>query len=631
MIMEDDKQTFLNLVIQKADSNNIQDFMRAWLRQECKDFKLVFIQKEHTSKQAIRYACGFANAIGYGDLVVAVPENEVPEAKMTRILKDTSVLPVDKMEVLKIKSKANNQKTNNSASEKNGVKQEVKLVKFSSSNNSKEEVKAINVQSRQDEDVTVAMATQPCRVEAYVDVVYQLLSQCTRMCICFNGFDEIPKNLPKSKKIIAICANGKNGNPPDLGCNNKMYWLGDFPGYYATVDDDIIYPPNYIQTLKNAVDKYDKKAIVSFHGHIYKPVNGKINVRDKQLLWYKLKHDTQYCHRLGMGVAMSYPSKLNLSKNIFLNHPKNTGDDELMALWAQKNNIPMICLSTRNISILSNDRFALKNCLSSGNNTIKKRKQLLENFTSWKINELECENELTIAMASQPHRCQQMLSVIKTLLPFCTRFCISLNGYDNIPEELVELKKQSDKIITVLTGKGHNVKDLGNLNKMYWLGDFPGYYATVDDDLNYSKTYLDTLIYNMKLHADLAICSYHGLLFKTNNGIVDLNTKKIIFYNKINETNQVCLRPGMGTAIMNPQKLGISKNLYLCHEKGYSDDIITSIFAQQHNIPCIVVKHGENEVTATDYAFSGLYKNKNVQAIRTKQMLEYKDWKYNWD
>ena len=65
----------------------------------------------------------------------------------------------------------------------------------------------------------------------------------------------------------------------------------------------------------------------------------------------------------------------------------------------------MICLSTRNISILSNDRFALKNCLSSDNNTIKKRKQLLENFTSWKINELECENELTIAMASQPHRC----------------------------------------------------------------------------------------------------------------------------------------------------------------------------------------------------------------------------------
>ena len=126
MIMEDDKQTFLNLIIQKVYSNNIQDFMRAWLRQECKDFKLVFIQKEDASseeKQAIRYACGFANAIGYGDLVVAAFENEVPEAKMTRILKDTSVLPVDKMEVLRIRAKASKKKIEENVEIKNEVEQ----------------------------------------------------------------------------------------------------------------------------------------------------------------------------------------------------------------------------------------------------------------------------------------------------------------------------------------------------------------------------------------------------------------------------------------------------------------------------------------------------------------------------
>jgi hypothetical protein len=85
------------------------------------------------------------------------------------------------------------------------------------------------------------------------------------MCICFNGFDEIPKNLPKSKKIIAICANDKTGIK-DLGCDNKMYWLGDFKGYYATVDDDIIYPNNYIQSLKSTLKKYRNSIITSFHG-----------------------------------------------------------------------------------------------------------------------------------------------------------------------------------------------------------------------------------------------------------------------------------------------------------------------------------------------------------------------------
>ena len=128
-----------------------------------------------------------------------------------------------------------------------------------------------------------------------LSVVKSLLPFCTRFCISLNGYDNIPEELVELKKssdkIITVLT-GKGHNVKDLGNLNKMYWLGDFPGYYATVDDDIIYPPNYIQTLKNAVDRYDKKAIVSFHGHIYKSVNGKINVRDKQLLWYKLKHDT---------------------------------------------------------------------------------------------------------------------------------------------------------------------------------------------------------------------------------------------------------------------------------------------------------------------------------------------------
>ena len=65
----------------------------------------------------------------------------------------------------------------------------------------------------------------------------------------------------------------------------------------------------------------------------------------------------------------------------------------------------MICLSTYNIDIASNDAAAMKNPLSSGNNTIQKRKNLLENYTRWTINEIKTKYDLTIAMATQPHRC----------------------------------------------------------------------------------------------------------------------------------------------------------------------------------------------------------------------------------
>ena len=64
--------------------------------------------------------------------------------------------------------------------------------------------------------------------------------------------------------------------------------------------------------------------------------------------------------------------------------------------------------------------------------------------------------------------------------------------------------------------------------------------------------------------------------------------------------------------MMNPQNIGISKDIYLSQQKGYSDDIITSIFAQQHDIPCMIVKHGANDVLATDFAFSGLFRNAEI-------------------
>lgn len=113
MNIEDDNQTFLNLVVQKVDLSNIQTFMKSWMRQVCKDFKLVFIQKKDATKeekQAVTYACGFANAIGQSELIVVASEEEIPKAKMTKILKDTSILPSDKLEVLKMRTEADKQK-----------------------------------------------------------------------------------------------------------------------------------------------------------------------------------------------------------------------------------------------------------------------------------------------------------------------------------------------------------------------------------------------------------------------------------------------------------------------------------------------------------------------------------------
>ena len=102
------EDVFLNLIVQKVCADQMQTFMKAWMRQESKDFRLVFIQDESTTKEeqlAIKYAIRFSEVLGLGNRVVVVNSIEdTPKAKMTRILKDTSSFPYSKLDVLKAKN-----------------------------------------------------------------------------------------------------------------------------------------------------------------------------------------------------------------------------------------------------------------------------------------------------------------------------------------------------------------------------------------------------------------------------------------------------------------------------------------------------------------------------------------------
>ena len=84
-------------------------FIKAWLKQECKDFRLVFIKSHLDAGQRVELdnAIVFASELGFRDCIAVVDDDQsiVPEARVTRMLKDTSALPVDKLEVLKLKSK----------------------------------------------------------------------------------------------------------------------------------------------------------------------------------------------------------------------------------------------------------------------------------------------------------------------------------------------------------------------------------------------------------------------------------------------------------------------------------------------------------------------------------------------
>lgn len=59
----------------------------------------------------------------------------------------------------------------------------------------------------------------------------------------------------------------------DLTDNGKFYGLQFYnePIYFFSVDDDLIYPPDYVETTLRAIEKY--QCIVTYHGRILRGLN----------------------------------------------------------------------------------------------------------------------------------------------------------------------------------------------------------------------------------------------------------------------------------------------------------------------------------------------------------------------
>ena len=210
--------------------------------------------------------------------------------------------------------------------------------------------------------IVCAMATFPPRREGAIRVINDLVLQCDAMKVYMNGYSEVPADFPVSDKIEYLLA-GPGCEHPDIGSQGKLFWLGKSECYYITVDDDIFYPPDYVATLVAGVDKYGRKAIVGFHGGVYRiraggpmPPNG--FAKDQRVLYPYDKSCSRDMgvHVLGVGVMACYPTALGMTTDTVRQGPLHSGDDEDIAIWAQKNQVPLVKLQTRANWVTPNPR-----------------------------------------------------------------------------------------------------------------------------------------------------------------------------------------------------------------------------------------------------------------------------------
>jgi len=123
--------------------------------------------------------------------------------------------------------------------------------------------------------ITANLATIKARKDTLQKVIDSLRFQVDVVRV--YGNDYLPEITGSNVQVFTGC---------DYTDNAKFFWLPKSNGIYLSCDDDIIYPPDYVETVLKGLKKYPNTWL-TFHGRKLKGLN----------LPYYTGHHTYQCLR----------------------------------------------------------------------------------------------------------------------------------------------------------------------------------------------------------------------------------------------------------------------------------------------------------------------------------------------
>jgi len=177
------------------------------------------------------------------------------------------------------------------------------------------------------ETVIAGMATMESRIPILKKTIASIIDQVDVLEIYLNNFYQIPDFL-KHPKIKIYQSQKELG---DLGDAGKFYNAANIKGYHFTIDDDIIYPPDYVKTLIHAIERNKKEYIITVHGRKFNhaPVKSYYHSAEVQVSCLRACSNDTIVDIPGTGVMAYHTDTINLSINDF--KASNMGD-----IWVGK-------------------------------------------------------------------------------------------------------------------------------------------------------------------------------------------------------------------------------------------------------------------------------------------------------
>jgi hypothetical protein len=191
-------------------------------------------------------------------------------------------------------------------------------------------------------NATVAcMATFPARFESLPDVVASIIDQVDAMYVYVNQADTIPTCL-KHPKIRAFLAKNTAG---DLSANGKIYPLQFIKGCYVMlIDDDFVFPPDYVGQMKRTIDRFGGRVCVGVHGSIFAPRARWYFERSTVYTWRIGLSEHKLVQMLGSGCLAFHQTTLDIEFHDFMPHVMV---DLTLAIRARKLGLPMLAVKRK--------------------------------------------------------------------------------------------------------------------------------------------------------------------------------------------------------------------------------------------------------------------------------------------
>lgn len=175
------------------------------------------------------------------------------------------------------------------------------------------------------------------RIDSLIKTLKSIYDQCDEINVCLNSHTgDIPEFLYSPKIKLTFTDNSK-------GDAFKFLYLSESNGYFLTIDDDLIYPPGYVDYIISKCNEYNNEKIVTLHGRSFSkfPILSYYrSASERYSCLNEVKNDVKVQFG-GTGVMCFHTSLLKKSINDFL-YPNMA--DVWVGKFAMERNIDIICL-----------------------------------------------------------------------------------------------------------------------------------------------------------------------------------------------------------------------------------------------------------------------------------------------